>query len=302
MPVLLARKTIAFSAKNIRNVAPKMKPEFLRLWAARARRLQIEEITYRSDGLRVKGFLLYPKKRRGQLPCIIYNRGGNGDFADLYPGQVYRIMAWLAEQGYVVIGSRYRGNGGGEGREDYGGRDVHDVLNLVPVLRTLPFADLKRLGMVGASRGGMMTYLALRKLKNIKAAVVIGGSADLIRQRKSRPPMEKNVFRKYIQQRGPAYLRALKRRSAVYWPAKLAPKTPLLLQHGTADWRVDPDDSIRLAQALIQLHRPVRLSLYEGADHGLDEVLDESREELLQWLDRFVKRGEPIPNSKPHGW
>ncbi len=279
-----------------------MKQKFLRLWATRARQVHIEEVTYHSDGLKVKGFLLYPKKRKEKLPCIIYNRGGNGDFGDLYPGQVYRIMAWLASQGYVVVGSRYRGNGGGEGREDYGGRDLYDILNLVPVLESLPFADVRRLGMVGASRGGMMTYLALKKLKNIKAAVVIAGSADLVRQRQTRPAMEKNVFRKYIRERGPAYLRALKQRSAVYWPAKLAPKTPLLLQHGTADWRVEPDDSIRMAQALIKLRRPVRLSLYEGADHSLDEVLDESRDELLEWLDRFVKRGEKLPNSKPHGW
>lgn len=298
---MIQKQRIIFLSTAIRKLVPNIQPKILRLWTNRARRLHIEKITYPSDGLRVTGFLVYPKKKSRKLPCIIYNRGGNSDFGDLYPDQVYRIMAWLALQGYVVVGSSYRGNSGGEGREDYGGQDVNDVLNLVPVLRSLPFADMKRLGMVGASRGGMMTYLALKKLRNIKAAVVIGGSADLVRQRETRPLMEKHVFRHYITDRGPAYLRALKKRSVVYWPEKLAPNTPLLLQHGAADWRVEPDDSIRLAQALIKLRRPVRLTVYEGATHGLAEHLDESRAELLDWLDRFVKRGEKLPNSQPHG-
>ncbi len=298
---IVQRTLQKFDIKVIRQYAPKIRPAILRLWSERARRLVVEDITYLSDGLKVKCFLVYPKRHRGRLPCIIYNRGGNGDFSDLFPTTVYRIMSWLADQGYVVIGSRYRGNGGGEGREDYGESDVHDVTNLIPVLKKLPFADTQRIGMVGASRGGMMTYLALRKLRTLKAAAVIGGSSDLVRQRKTRPRMDQYVFRKYISERGSAYLQALRNRSAIYWPAKLAPKTPLLLQHGTADWRVDPDDSIRLAQALVKLHRPVRLSLYEGADHSLEEHLDESRDELLKWLDRFVKYGEKLPNTKPHG-
>lgn len=299
--IIVKRVQQKFDAQVIRRAVPKIRPAILNFWRGRSRRLEIEEITYLSQGLKVKGFIVFPKKRRGKLPCIIYNRGGHGDFSDLWPMQVYRIMSWIADHGYVVMGSRYRGNGGGEGREDYGGNDVHDVTNLIPVLRKIPFADTNRIGMVGASRGGMMTYLALRKLRNLKAAAIIGGSSDLIRQRKTRPRMERYVFRKYIHSRGRAYLTALRQRSVVYWPEKIAPKTPLLLQHGTADWRVDPEDSIRLTQALIKLRRPVRLSLYEGADHGLEEVLDESRAELLDWLDRFVKRTEKIPNTKPHG-
>src|SRR5688500_10771616 len=126
-------------------------------------------ITYQSDGLKVKGYLVMPKAK-GIYPCIIYNRGGNRDGGALTDGQTGRIMAEVASWGYIVVGSQYRGNMGGEGKEEFGGSDVNDVLNLIPLLANFQQADTSRIGMYGWSRGGMMTYLALTKTKRIKAA------------------------------------------------------------------------------------------------------------------------------------
>jgi len=54
-----------------------------------------------------------------------------------------RIATW----GYVVAASQYRGNAGGQGKEEFGGADVDDVLNLIPLLESLPQADTTRIGM-----------------------------------------------------------------------------------------------------------------------------------------------------------
>ena len=43
----------------------------------------------------------------------------------------------------MVVASQYRGNAGGEGKEEFGGKDVNDVLNLLPLLESLPKADEK---------------------------------------------------------------------------------------------------------------------------------------------------------------
>jgi dipeptidyl aminopeptidase/acylaminoacyl peptidase len=51
-----------------------------------------------------------------------------------------------------------------------GGADGDDVLNLLPLLDRLPQADGKRLGMWGASRGGLLTYLALARTDRLNAA------------------------------------------------------------------------------------------------------------------------------------
>lgn len=155
-----------------------------------AEQVDIQAITYLSDGLKVNGYLVVPKQGN-QLPCVIYNRGGNRAFGALTDGQAAVGLGKIAREGYIVVASQYRGNSGGEGREEFGGADVHDVLNLIPLLEAIPQADTSRIGMYGWSRGGMMTYLALSRTDRIAAAVVGAGMADAFDTVKRRPKMEK---------------------------------------------------------------------------------------------------------------
>src|SRR5207247_311744 len=69
----------------------------------------------------------------------------------------------LASHGFVILASQYRGNDGGEGREEFGGADVNDVINLLSIAASLPDADPKNVFLYGLSRGGMMTFLALQR-------------------------------------------------------------------------------------------------------------------------------------------
>lgn len=217
----------------------------------RLKKVEVREITYISDGLKVKGFIVFPKVD-GKYPCIIYNRGGNRDFADITPEFAASRLSKIASWGYVVVASRYRGNGGGEGKEEFGGADVNDVLNLIPLLSALPKADASRIGMYGRSRGGMMTYLSLTRTDRIAAAIVDAGMADAFDNIARRPEMEKNVFAQLVPNYEKDRNSALKARSAINWPEKLHKKTPILLLHGTADWRVHPTEALRMASALYE--------------------------------------------------
>lgn len=140
--------------------------------------VNLYHISYSSDGLKVRGYLAVPKEQRN-YPCIIYNRGGNKDFGKLTDEGFIRSLSEISSQGYIVIASQYRGNDCGEGQEEFGGKDVNDVVNLIPLLAQVPQADTSRIGMFGWSRGGMMTYLALTKTTEIKAAVVGSGMTDI---------------------------------------------------------------------------------------------------------------------------
>ena len=156
-------------------------------------KVRTEKVTYISDGLKVTAYLVYPVIE-GKYPGIIYNRGGNREFGSISKSKLAFILARVAYRGYIVIASQYRGNDGGEGREEFGGRDVNDVLNLIPLLKNLKNADGSKIGIFGWSRGGMMTYLALSRNSEIKAAVVGGGIADLSMMKNNRPDMEKFVY------------------------------------------------------------------------------------------------------------
>ena len=257
-------------------------------------------ITYLSDGLKVKGYLAAPKSGQ-RLPCVIFNRGGNREFGALRDGPAAGMLGRVASWGYVVVASQYRGNAGGEGREEFGGADVNDVLNLIPVLQSWPQADPSRVGMYGWSRGGMMTYLAITRTTNVCAAVIGAGPTDLVGWPAGRQDMETNVFAQIIPGYATNRDAVLQTRSALYWPEKLLPQAPILLLHGTADWRVNPTDSLRMATALLERKHPFRLVMLEGGDHGLSEHRAEVNRQVKDWLDQYVRDRKPWPSLEPHG-
>jgi len=269
-----------------------------RLSAARGTR--VREITYLSDGLKVKGWLLVPKAPAGtRLPCVIVNRGGNRDWGAWGLPEVFTYLLTISSWGYVVAASQYRGSAGGEGRDELGGGDVSDVLNLIPLLETLETADVSRLGMTGTSRGGLMTYLALTRTDRVRGAVITSGVSDLMAWESQRPDMA-DVFRELVGGTSAEVPEAFRDRSPVLWPERLCKTTPLLLLHGAADRRVPAQQALAMAEALLGSRHPFRLVLFDGAGHSLIEAWEEHLELTRAWLDRFVRDGAALPVTKPH--
>ena len=257
--------------------------------------VSVSEITYRSDGLEVKGLLVQPK-RAGRYPAIIANRGGNREFGAWNELRVAGTLVRMASWGYVVVASQYRGVNGGQGVEEFGGADVNDVLNLIPLLDSLPNVDDSRIGMWGWSRGGMMSYIALTRTDRIKGAVIGAGPTDLEFGARERSEMELYVYRELMPNYDSNREELLFERSAVWWPEKIHKNTPILLLHGTADWRVSPEDSIRIASLFYRHKQPFRLVLFEGGDHGLTQHRPETLRLTKEWFDKYVRDGELWPS------
>jgi dipeptidyl aminopeptidase/acylaminoacyl peptidase len=260
----------------------------------------IEKISYLSDGLKVKGYLVKPKKE-GNYPCIIYNRGGNKEFGKLSTRKALFILARLASFGYTVAASQYRGNDGGEGKEEFGGKDVNDVLNLIPLFENVKHADTSKMGIYGWSRGGMMTYLALTKTNRFKAAAVGGALSDLRYWIETRNDTIESVYYNNIPNYSKNKAKAINERSAINQVENIAKTTPILMMHGTADWRVVPEMALDLSRAFIKHKVPHRLVLFEGGNHGLSEHNSEVDALVKQWFDDYLKNDKPLPNLKSHG-
>ena len=255
-------------------------------------RVVVERVLYLSDGLRIAGYLATPQADSAgaaRLPAVIYNRGGTGEFGALDSVAVAAVLVPLAARGYAVAASQYRGTSGSEGHDEYGGADVADVLALLPLLDAHPRVDPDRIGMIGMSRGGLMTYLALVQTDRICAAVVQGGLSDARALVAARPEMESEVLSDLVPGWVGARDAALDARSPVRWAERIARDTPLLLLHGAADDRVAPQTALAMAGALLTAGRPVRLVLYEGAGHGLSPFRGEAFAETVRWLDRYVR-------------
>lgn len=263
-------------------------------------RVSLSRITYLSDGLKVTGYLAMPLGD-GPFPCVIYNRGGNREFGRISEGQLTNYIARMASWGYVVVGSQYRGNDGGEGHDEFGGADVDDVLHLLPVLAQVAGADTSRIGMFGGSRGGLMTYLALARTQRIKAAAVQAGMSDAFASASARPDMDSAVFAQVMPRYAVARDSVLASRSPVRWADKLCKTTPILILHGTSDWRVEPAQSLAMAEALLRCRHPFRYFLFEGADHSLSEFREEANDATRLFLDTYVRDGKAWPSLEPHG-
>ncbi len=263
-------------------------------------KVSIEKIIYESDGLKIKGYLVQPNKK-DKYPSIIYNRGGNKEFGKLTSKKAIFILARVASWGYVVAASQYRGNDGGEGKEEFGGRDVNDVLNLIPLFDNLKNTDTSKMGIYGWSRGGMMTYLTLTKTHRFKAAVVGGAVSDLRMVMETRKDTFETVYFDNIPNYAKNKAEALNKRSAINQVENISKTTPILMLHGTSDWRVVPEMALDLSKAFIKNKVPHRLVLFEGGNHGLSEFNSEVDQKVKQWFDDYLKNDKALPNLEPHG-
>lgn len=252
---------------------------------------QVEKILYYSDGLKVTGYLAFPLNTEGgkKFPCVIWNRGGFGNSGAIDSFTARGLFGQIASWGYVVFASQYRGNAGSEGKDMFGGDDVNDILNLLPLAEEIPQADADKWGIEGWSRGGMMTYLTLSRNHNFKCAVISGGIANL------RCNADDSKFMRSLYQEGlgnyksEEFLKHCEERSIINFAHKLPKTTPLLLLHGTADKRVSPKDSLELSYKLLETEIPFRLVLLEDGDHFLKSHRKDVDEMRKNWFKKYLE-------------
>lgn len=245
---------------------------------------------YGSDGLKVAAYVWTPAKIApgAKLPVIVMLRGGNRDFGKFGPDSGRR-MAAFTRAGFVVIGVQYRGVDGGEGLEQFGGDDVHDVLNAIKLARQLPEADPRNVFLHGGSRGGMMAYLALKQGAQVNAVVALNALADLPAEAKRRPELAAGPWRALIPGFADRPDEVMRARSAVLFIDQVD-TPPILLLHGTADWRAHPDNSYDIARKLQARGRPYALHVFENDVHGLAWNWRERDRLVIDWFRRHMRQ------------
>lgn len=247
----------------------------------------VEEITYLSDGLKVKGYIAYPKFNENNIkyPCIIWNRGGVGENGAIDRFTARGMFGQTASWGYVVFASMYRGNSGSEGVEDLGGEDVNDILNLIPLASEIPFADNTLWGIEGWSRGGMMTFIALTKSPVFKCAVLAGAISDL-KEYVQNGSKTGAFFRQILGEE--KFEAMLESRSIINSVDKLPKSTSMLIIHGSNDETVSPFQSIELSKKLIRHGLHHRLVILEEGNHFLTRHRREVDEMRKQWFKKYL--------------
>jgi dipeptidyl aminopeptidase/acylaminoacyl peptidase len=248
---------------------------------------ECQRIRYLSDGLQVVGYIWKPQETQGKkLPLIIFNRGGSRAFGKLTPCWRFGFYHFLTN-GFVVLGSQYRGNDGSEGHEEFGGNEVHDVLNLIPLARSLAYVDSNNLFMLGESRGGMMTYLALKHQMPVNAAAVVGALADVEASLEQRPELVR-AWQGLIPHFEIDRVHRLRARSAMRWAEAI--NTPVLILHGGADWRVETkSQAFCWRNGCKNWGRCTSSSFMPGTTTVLSFNLEDSERRIVAWFQRHMK-------------
>ena len=242
-------------------------------------------ITYFSDGLKINGYLGIPKMD-GKLPVIVYNRGGNKNF-DMLDG---REIISYTELGYITIASQYRGGGYSEGVDEFGGDDVNDVINVIKIAQSFGITDKERIGMIGVSRGGLMTYMALLRSEysetnsGIKCAVIKSGVSDLISLINENHKHQREMYNRVMipliggdyEEIPEEYLR----RSIRNYQRKI--DTQFLIVHGDNDTKVPVSQAIIAKEKLEENGCNVEMYRYKDSGHFLSDT--SSMKEILLWM------------------
>ncbi|MBZ2184081.1 MAG: prolyl oligopeptidase family serine peptidase [Bryobacter sp.] len=244
-------------------------PEFLaRKWVDPA----IVEIPAR-DGKKVPGRLYKAANGRRGGPAVIFVHGA---------GYLQNVHRWwssyfreymfhhiLMANGYTVLDIDYRASAG-YGRDwrtgvyrHMGGKDLEDQLDAAKWLVTVQGVNARKIGIYGGSYGGFITLMALFTSPDTFAAgAALRPVTDWAHYNH---PYTANILNE-PQRDGEAYRKS----SPIYHAAGL--KGALLICHGMVDVNVHYQDSVRLAQKLIELGKENwELASYPVEDHGFVE-------------------------------
>jgi dipeptidyl aminopeptidase/acylaminoacyl peptidase len=230
-------------------------------------------VTYASGKLRISGVLNVPTTP-GRHPALVLNHGYI-DPAVYTNGQgLMREQDYLARRGYVVLHTDYRNHAQSSKdpqtevnlRIGY----TEDVINAVLALKASPYVDPQRVGLLGRSMGGGVTYNVLVAQPGlVKAAVVYAAvSSDAVENfnRWTRPDasIAPAVIRAHgTPEQNPTFWRNL---SAVTFFNRVT--EPLLIHQGLADSTCPPAWAQETLTALKKAGKKATLYTYPGEEHA----------------------------------
>jgi dipeptidyl aminopeptidase/acylaminoacyl peptidase len=257
-------------------------------------------ITYKArDGVDVYARLYTPEmigaRRDPSRPGVVFVHGaGYLQNAHRYWSTYFREYMFhnlLASRGYVVLDVDYRASAG-YGRDwrtaiyrHMGGKDLEDVVDGARYLTAKEQVDARRIGVYGGSYGGFITLMAMFTTPDAFAAgAALRPVTDWARYNHGYTSNILNV----PQRDADAYRKS----SPIYFADGL--KGALLICHGMVDTNVHFQDSVRLAQRLIELRKENwELAVYPVENHAFTEDTswaDEYRRILKLFEEKLRRR------------
>ena len=239
------------------------------------------------DGVTVYARLFTPEmigaRRDPAHPGVVFVHGaGYAQNAHKYWASYFREYMFhnlLASRGYVVLDVDYRASSG-YGRDwrtaiyrHMGGKDLEDIVDGANYLTLKEQVNPKRIGVYGGSYGGFITLMAMFTTPDVFAAgAALRPVTDWAHYNHGYTSNILNVPQKDMD--------AYRKSSPIYFADGL--KGALLICHGMVDTNVHFQDSVRLVQRLIELHKENwAIAPYPVENHSFTEA--------ASWADEYKR-------------
>ncbi|MDH5706400.1 MAG: S9 family peptidase [Candidatus Aminicenantes bacterium] len=243
-----------------------------------------EIITFKArDGVDVYARLYRPKQWHPQRPAVIFIHGA-GYLQNAHRGWSYYYREYmfhniLIESGYLVLDVDYRGSKG-YGRDcrtaiyrHMGGKDLDDIVDAARFLAKEYKVNPERIGTYGGSYGGFLTLMAMFKAPDVfKAGAALRPVTDWAHYHSGYTVDILNLPHKDRE--------AYEQSSPIYFAQGL--KGTLLICHGMVDTNVHFQDTVRLAQRLIELGK-------ENWEVAIYPVEGHSFHNSSSWADEYKR-------------
>lgn len=250
-----------------------------RLYPSPNSHIRLEEITYWSSGIKVKGLLAEPIEH-GRYEGIIYLRGGIQGVGMVRPAKI----AQIASQGFVVFAPYYRGNRGGEGKDEFAGNDRMDPVNAVDVLKQSVKVNAERIHLFAFSRGGIMALWTAILRDDITSVVTWAGVSDIVYTYKERRDMRR-MMKRVIGGTPFNNPNAYRKRTALFRINEI--KAPILIIHGMKDKNVSFKHALILENKLREYKKVYEKLYYREYTHFIPSIKNaEIVRELCLWMRR----------------
>lgn len=245
--------------------------------------LELVSIFYKSDDIVVQGFILQKRNLDKKIPVIIFCRGGNNGkhpVGEITPKSLQvKELIYLAEnEKAIIFYPNYRGSSMSEGKDEFGGEDVNDIISLYPIISKYKYCDNK-ITLYGWSRGGMMA-IKVATIVPWVIKIILGGSPySITRAMRERPNMKKlwldefHLTKDDILERAPKYLMH-----------KIPSNIPILILHGSADTAVSVSHAYSLAKKCQKYNILYKLIIFPNGDHQLSQYTDDVAREVIEWI------------------
>ena len=236
------------------------------------------------DDLPLEGYLTLPAhiEENAKLPLVVIPHGG--PMAVRSHSGFNATAQYFAGLGIAVFEPNYRGSGGfgrrflEEGKGQLGTGIEDDIDRLVSTVLAEHPVDPARICVYGASYGGYSALMAgLRDPERYRCSASFAGPTDLQLSFTSSDWSYSDLVDEVIQWYGHPDDDAddLHARSPAYQAARFS--TPLLIAHGTEDYRVDFEHYRRLTRMLDHFNIPYQGMVLDGVGHGFDTWQERAR-------------------------